>query len=74
MGDVMGYTDLLSRGASPADVRTFLAEGDTTAITIRIPSNLKDAAAEAASMRGMSFSAFLRGCLIEELAKREARK
>lgn len=70
----MSYTDLLNQDATSADVRTFLAEGDSTAITIRIPSNLKDAAAEAASMRGMSFSAFVRGCLIEELSKRETRK
>lgn len=70
----MGYTELLSQGTPEADVRTYLAEGDTTAITIRIPSNLKAAAAEAASMRGMSFSAFIRGCLIDELASMGARQ
>ena len=67
----MSYTDLVSQGASETEFRVYLKDGEKTAITIRIPSNLKDAAAEAASMRGMSFSAFIRNCLIEELAKRE---
>jgi len=68
----MTYTDLLSNDASATDIRTYLADGDATAITIRIPSNLKEAAAEAAALRGMSFSAFIRGCLMEELSKKEA--
>ena len=39
-----------------------------TAITIRIPKNLKDAAAERASLKGISFSAYARMCMIADLA------
>lgn len=65
----MGYSDLLSNGATATEVRSFLSEGDSTAITIRIPRNLKDATAEAAELHGMSFSAFIRSCLMTELSK-----
>ena len=65
----MGYSDLLSKGATATEVRSFLSEGDSTAITIRIPRNLKDATAEAAELHGMSFSAYIRSCLRAELSK-----
>ena len=45
-----------------------LADGDQTAITIRIPKNLKEAAVEAAELKGMSFSAYIRNCLIADLS------
>ena len=66
----MKYGELIGRNASEFEVREFLTDGDMTAITIRIPKNLKDAAAEAAAGKGMSFSAFIRMCMMEELAKR----
>lgn len=65
----MGYSDLVSQGASPTEVRSFLAEGGNTAITIRIPRNLKDATAEAAELNGMSFSAYIRSCLMRDLSE-----
>lgn len=40
------------------------------AITIRIPKNLRDVGKEAAALKGISFSAFIRMCMIEELGKR----
>ena len=36
------------------------------------PDALRDAAKEEAALRGMSFSAFVRTCMIEELAKKGA--
>ena len=42
-----------------------------TTITMRIPKNLKEAGAEAVNLRGISFSAFIRMCMIEELVKRD---
>lgn len=65
----MGYSELLRKGATPTEVRAFLSEGDSTAITIRIPRNLKEATAEAAELHGMSFSAYIRSCLMAELSK-----
>lgn len=66
----MKYSDLIEGKATETEIRDFLADGDMTAITFRIPKNLKDAAAETASRKGMSFSAFMRMCMMEELAKR----
>ena len=65
----MDYAELVKNNACATDIQKYLAKGDITAITVRIPKNLRDAAKEAASMRGMAFSAFVRMCLIEELKK-----
>ena len=65
----MGYTDMLRDGASPTEMREYLVGGETTAVTIRIPRNLRDSAKEAAELRGTSFSALVRECLIGELTK-----
>lgn len=68
----MKYSELIDNGATDIELRSFLSEGEMTAITFRIPRNLKEAAAEEASLRGLNFSAFVRMCLINELSKREA--
>lgn len=64
----MDYADMLKRGASATEMREYLVDGEMTAITIRIPKNLRDSAKKAAQLRGMSFSAFIRECMINELA------
>ena len=61
-GAIVKYTDLLEQGSS---------EGEPTPITIRVPKNLKEAASEVARLRGVSFSAFVRNCLINELSGRQ---
>ena len=66
----MSYTELCKSGAPATEMREFLVGGDTVAITIRIPQNLRDSAKEEATLRGTTFSALLRECLIEELAGR----
>lgn len=65
----MKYGELIKGNVSEFEVREFLTGGEMTAITIRIPKNLKDAAVELAAGKGMSFSAFIRMCMMEELAK-----
>jgi predicted DNA binding CopG/RHH family protein len=65
----MKYTQLIDEGASASERQTFLSEGGMTAVTLRIPRNLKDAAAENASLKGMSFSAYVRNCVISDLTK-----
>ncbi len=66
----MGYAELAEKGATERELKEYLASGGQTAITIRIPANLRDAFKEEAELRGMSFSAMLRGCMIQELSKR----
>ena len=66
----MGYSDLIEKGASKQELKEFFAGGGQTAITIRIPANLRDAFKEEAELRGMNFSAMLRMCMIQELSKR----
>lgn len=64
------YTELVDSKASETDIRRYLVEGERVSVTMRIPDTLRDAAKEEAAMRGMSFSAFVRTCMIEELAKK----
>lgn len=66
----MKYSELVESGATVTEKQEHLVGGDMTTITIRIPRNLKDAAAETAAFRGMSFSAFARMCMIDELTKK----
>lgn len=67
----MKFTELVDSGASKTKQHEYLVDGEQTAITIRIPSNLKQAASEAANLKGLSFSAFTRICMINELVKEE---
>lgn len=67
----MKFTELIESGANKTKQHEYLVDGDQTAITIRIPSNLKDAATEAAALKGLSFSAFARLCMIEKLVQDE---
>lgn len=65
-----GYKDLIAKKPSEAAIRSYLVEGDQVSVTLRIPDTLRDAAKEEAALRGMSFSAFVRTCMIEELSKK----
>ena len=40
----MGYTEMLRDGSSTTEMREYLVGGETTAVTIRIPRNLRDSA------------------------------
>lgn len=65
----MKYSELVESGATEAQRQDYLAVGEPTPITLRVPKNLKDAAAETARLRGVSFSAFIRSCIINELSQ-----
>lgn len=65
--DDMGYADMIRNDANSTDIREYLVSGDQTAITIRIPDTLRDAAKEAAALKGTSLSAYVRESLIKEL-------
>ncbi|NGM17513.1 hypothetical protein GMI70_05800 [Eggerthellaceae bacterium zg-893] len=66
----MKYTDLVESGAKQTEIQAYLAEGETVPVTIRIPKNLRDSAKEVAALRGMSYSAFVRMCMIQELSRK----
>ena len=51
----MKYSELVDSGATSTQVMDYLSEGEPTPITLRVPRNLKDAAAETARLRGVSF-------------------
>ena len=65
----MAYTDLLEKNPGEAEIRQYLVDGDVVPVTMRIPANLRDSAKEIATLRGISFSAFVRTCMINELSK-----
>lgn len=67
----MKFTELVNSSASKTEQYEYLVDGKQTAITIRIPINLKDAVAEAATLKKLSFSAFARMCMIDELVKED---
>jgi hypothetical protein bbifN4_05445 len=68
-GKPMSYNDLVKSNAGETDIRSYLAEGKQVAVTFRISENLRDSAKEAAELRGISFSAFMRMCMMSELSK-----
>ena len=65
----MKYSELVNSGATETELQEQLVGGDMTTITMRIPRNLKEAGAETANLRGISFSAFIRELLIVNLTK-----
>lgn len=66
------YKELLEGNPSETEIRSYLVDGERVSVTLRIPEMLRDAAKDEAALRGMSFSAFVRTYMIEELAKRGA--
>lgn len=67
----MKYSDLVESGATQMQRMDYLSEGEPTPITLRVPRNLKEAATEMARLRGVSFSALVRSCIINELSEGE---
>lgn len=65
----MMYTDLIKSGATTTEITEHLVGGEATAITIRLPENLRNAAKEAAALQGTSFSSLVRKALIAELTR-----
>lgn len=67
---MQSYKDLIGGSPSETEIRSYLVDGNQVSVTLRIPDTLRDAAKDEAALRGMSFSAFVRTCMIEELAKK----
>lgn len=67
----MSYSVLFDSGAPLGELQAFLVGGDVVPVSMRIPENLRDAAKEAAELSGMSFTSFVKMCLIERLSERE---
>lgn len=65
-----GYKELIKGNPDETEIRSFLVNGDQASVTLRIPDTLCNAAKEETNLRGMSFSAFVRTCMIEELTKK----
>lgn len=66
----MRYAELVESNATEREIKEYLVDGEATTITLRIPGNLHESAKEVAALRGMSLSAFVRNCMIQELSKR----
>lgn len=64
------YTKLIEDGASTSQRQDFLAKGDSISIMLGVRQNFKDAAAKAAWLRDVSFSTFIRACIINQLTER----
>lgn len=45
----MSYKELIRSDADATDIQQYLVDGEMTAITIRIPKNLRDSAKELAA-------------------------
>lgn len=69
----MRYSAQLESGFAPGELQSFLVGGNVVPVSMRIPENLRDAAKEAAELFGMSFTSFLKMCLIECLVERGRR-
>ena len=67
----MKYSELVETGASPTEIQSYLRDSELVSVTIRIPRTLRDSAKEAASLKGMNFTSFIKGLMIEELSRRD---
>lgn len=66
----MKFSELCDSGAATGELQTFLVRGEVVPVSVRIPENLRDAAREAAELTGMSFTSYVKMCLIERLVER----
>lgn len=67
----MEYSELVESGASATEIQSYLRDSELVSVTIRIPRTLRDSAKEAASLRGMNFTSFIKGLMIEELSRKD---
>ena len=63
-------TELVAPKASKTDIRCYSADGGQISVILRILDIFCDVAKEGASLCDMTLSAFVRTCMIEELAKK----
>ena len=66
----MKYSELVESGASPTEIQSYLRDSELVSVTIRIPRTLRDSAKEAASLKGMNFTSYVKGLMIEDLSRK----
>ena len=69
----MTYTELLESGATESEIKAFLVDSELVPVTIRVPRSLRDSAKEVASLSGLTFTSFVKQCMIEKLASPRGR-
>lgn len=67
-----GYKELIKSNPDKTEIRSFQVNSNQDSVTLLVPDTLRDSAKEEESLRGMSFSVFVRTRMIEELAKKGA--
>lgn len=67
----MKYSELVDSGATTTEIQSWLVGSENVPMTMRVPRNLRDAAKEAAALKGMSLTSFVKMCLIEKLSEEE---
>ena len=65
----MKYSDLLESGASATEIQAFLTGSENVPVTMRILRTLRDSAKEAAALKGVSLTAYVKVYLIERLSE-----
>lgn len=68
----MKYSELVESGASTTEIQSWLVGSENVPMTMRVPRNLRDAAKEAATLKGMSLTTYVKTLLISELSQVEA--
>lgn len=63
------YSELVDSGATSTEIQAFLVGSENVPVTMWIPWNLRDAAKEAAELKGLSLTTYAKMCLIESLSK-----
>lgn len=65
----MKYSGLLDSGATPTEIQAFLVGSESVPMTMRLPRTLRDSAREAAVLKGMTLTSYVKMCLIEKLSQ-----
>lgn len=67
----MNYADLIDGNITESELKAHLVEGESVAVTVRIPKNMRDMAKQAAELSGVSFTSLVKMSLIEHLAEKD---
>lgn len=65
----MKYSELIDSGATTSQIQSYLVDSELVPVTLRIPRTLRDSAKEAAALSGLTFTSFVKTCMIEKLSE-----